>query len=233
MVVAPGRGARSAPTSVGHTGPALGAPSPTMVPLRTPHGHGAPQRTRWRIALAVVALVAAGGSHLPTAPAGAGAPPTTDAGPDQPLPPDQPVIPDDRLAPELAGVPVEGDDVELALGAYRRTEARLTDAVALAERSDVELAELAEAESRLVRRLTEARRRQDKSARRLAELAEGLRGLVVADYVRGGTGSVNDPTVDLADLEANDRRRVLVEAAYGFTPPRMRYAGGEENRSRP
>ena len=31
----------------------------------------------------------------------------------------------------------------------------------------------------------------------------------------------------------NLRTLALVEAAYGFTPPRMRYAGGEENRSRP
>lgn len=158
------------------------------------------------VILALVVTVDVGAAQAPEATGperGAGAEPAF------------PTVADPRISPSLVDVPVDGPELRAALARYRATEARQGAAGELAGRSDVELDALAEAEQRLVRRLAEARRRADKSTRRLDALRSSLRGLVVADYVRGGTGSVNDPTVDMADLEANDRRRALVEAAYG------------------
>ena len=124
-----------------------------------------------------------------------------------------PLVEDPRLAPALWAVPVEGAEVDAALERYRVTEDALERATDDEAAAAGELAELVAAEQRLARRATEVERRRAKSGERLDALGAALRSLVVADFVRGGTGSSVDADLDLTDLGGNAGRRVLVRSA--------------------
>lgn len=167
-------------------------------------------------AAALVLLVALGG----TAPAGAQDEQDRRVGTDEvvgDLPTveaeDFPLVEDPRLAPALWAVPVEGREVDAALDRYRTTASALDQATEDEAAAATELAELTAAEQRLARRAVETERRRAKSAERLDALGNSLRSLVVADFVRGGTGSATDADLELTDLGGNAGRRVLVRSA--------------------
>ena len=164
------------------------------------------------LVLTALAVVLPPGSAAATG-TQAGDPPGGDPGGDPIEAEAFPLVEDPRLAPALWAVPVEGARVEAALDRYRTTrrslDAATTDEATAAE----ELARLVAAEQRLARRAVETERRRAKSAGRLDELRQALRSLVVADFVRGGTGSSSDSELDLTDLGANAGRRVLVRSA--------------------
>lgn len=120
------------------------------------------------------------------------------------------VTQDPRIDPDLWSVPTDGARVRAAAAKLERTRAELADARRRRDDNAAALVELNAAEQRLSGRLVQAERRRAKSHARLGEFDEGLRGLIVAEYLRGGTGSSLDPDVDLADLSRNRSRRVLV-----------------------
>jgi membrane-bound lytic murein transglycosylase B len=121
--------------------------------------------------------------------------------------------PDPRIDPDLWSLPTDGTEVRAAAVAQDRTARELAASRERIAASMTELASLVAAEQRLGERLVEAERRMAKSARRVDELRTSLRSLVVADYVRGGSGSSLDPSLDLGDLSGAGSRRVLVTAS--------------------